>query len=326
MKKIIVLFFAILLGLLLSEFVLRFFDIVPYHLKNERSKIISTPKPLFSEDSILGYNYTPGNLCVTLNNELTYQISIDKNRIRINPYSKPENLNKIAIFGCSFFAGMGVNDNEVLSAQLQLLLNKYNVVNYSIPGHGMATQYIQLKNLIEKGAKPEFAIFEIASFHLHRNPGAKSYVKDFVTIDDVPLQFIRSQFDKENDLRFELMKIKKPYLGIRKYSALVNVINSTINKFEYSQDYLMNMQLALMDSAYNISVSNDITPIFILITKDDISDKIGQFLQDKNYPFIISEVNYNTEDYNLSPYDAHPNALAHKIYASEIYNYISNHY
>ena len=136
---------------------------------------------MFAADPEYGYRYAPGIFDVTLNEAMTYRLSIDSaTRARVNPFATRNDsasMPEIHLFGCSFFAGFGVSDSDVVSAQLQLLVNPHNkVVNYSIPGHGMTTQLRLLRQSIERGQAPAIAVFSIASFHLHRNPATYSFI------------------------------------------------------------------------------------------------------------------------------------------------------
>lgn len=285
----------------------------------DQQKIITLPSPMFTEDSLLGYNYLPGKKSVTLNHSLEYKINIDEDRKRNNPFYV-KSRNPIAIFGCSFFGGMGIDDNYVLSSQLQKMTNNFSISNYSIPGHGMTSQYLILKEKI-KEKDISYGIFEIASFHLHRNVGAYLFVKNFNKFNDVPLKYVISE-KIENNLKFKILNIKNKLCFLEKQSALFYAVKKTLKTFEYSEKYLLDVQTALMDSTYNLSIENNVKPLFVVITKDKITNKIVQHLKENNYPYIISNVDYNDDDYNLNPHDQHPNEKAHKKYAEEIYEYI----
>ena len=134
MKKIIYPVFLILFVLLLSEASLRLLGYLPYQPPEIGNKIISKPTPIFRADPVYGYAYNRESMEVTLNGVLTYPLTIDpETGARVNPYAPKDTVNaipEIHIFGCSFFAGFGVNDSQVVSSWLQLLAqDQFRVVN-----------------------------------------------------------------------------------------------------------------------------------------------------------------------------------------------------
>lgn len=324
MKPFIKIFLFLIILILFSEVALRISGFEALTNKKESSKILSTPSPLFVGDSLLGYKNRIGKTKVTLNQSLEYYITIDTIGNRVNEYFNHQKENSLYIFGCSFFGGMGVNDHQVLSSFLSKKLAKFSVYNFSIAGHGMTSQYLKLKTLHQKEYNLEWAVFEIASFHLIRNVGAYNYVKNFFKITDAPMNFVVAKKEK-NQLQFQKIDINKKIHWPERTSAVFHELKKLIKQIEYSEKYLLDVQTALMDSTYNLSIENNVKPLFVVITKDEITDKIVHHLEINNYPYIISSVDYNNSAYNLSPYDEHPNEKAHKQYAEEIYEYICKH-
>lgn len=314
-------------SLVLAEVVLRIAGYRPYSPSAGGNKISAEPSPLFCPDSVFGYNYCPGKFTVTLNGTLTYRLSIDTaDRVRQLPDSllaKGDNLPAVHIHGCSFFAGMGVNDNEVLSAHLQRLLGtQHYVVNRAIPGHGMTTQLRQLQQSIVQGRAPLVAVFSLASFHLHRNPGAADYLNRFQVIKDRPMQFLCSELDCDGRVRFFIKDVTPELLPGASQSALLHLLGSMRDRHSSDVDEQFRLQLALIDSAHALAVQHGSVPVFLLITNDEISTRMVQHAQQRGYHLLRSSVDYNNPDYNLMPHDGHPNASAHLTYAREIFAFM----
>lgn len=324
MKPFIKIFLFLIILILFSEVSLRISGFEALTNKKESSKILSTPSPLFVVDSLLGYKYRIGKTKVTLNQSLEYYITVDTIGNRVNEYFNPQKENSLCIFGCSFFGGMGVNNHQVLSSFLSKKLAEFSVYNFSIAGHGMTSQYLKFKTLHQKEYNSEWAVFEIASFHLIRNVGAYNYIKNFFKIADAPMNFVVTKKEKDN-LQFQKIDINKKIHWLERKSILFHEVKKLVKQIEYSEKYLLDVQTALMDSTYNLSIENNVKPLFVVITKDEITNKIVQHLKENNYPYIISNVDYNDDDYNLNPHDQHPNEKAHKKYAEEIYEYICKH-
>jgi hypothetical protein len=315
--------FSLIVALILAEGALRLLGYLPYKEPEPSNKITSIPGPLFCSDSILGYRNCSGKFQVTLNGDLTYSWSIDSadgwRTVPNNTVFTNANAPEIHIHGCSFFAGMGVNDDEVLSAYLQQLVGtNFRVVNKSIPGHGMTTQLRQLQQAVENDRKPAVAVFSIASFHLPRNSGAPEYLNKFQVIKDRPMQFLCSKRGKDGKIQFFVKKVAPDLLFGARHLATAHLLGDVFDYYSASKTEQLQLQLLLMDSAYSLASQNSIQPLFVLLTKDEYSTSIITHAKFKGYEVIQSEVDYNNTEFNLMPHDGHPNARAHKAYAYEV--------
>ncbi len=315
--------FSLIVALILAEGALRLLGYLPYKEPEPSNKITSIPGPLFCSDSILGYRNCSGKFQVTLNGDLTYSWSIDSadgwRTVPNNTVFTNANAPEIHIHGCSFFAGMGVNDDEVLSAYLQQLVGtNFRVVNKSIPGHGMTTQLRQLQQAVENDRKPAVAVFSIASFHLPRNSGAPEYLNKFQVIKDRPMQFLCSKRGKDGKIQFFVKKVAPDLLFGARHLATAHLLGDVFDYYSASKTEQLQLQLLLMDSAYSLASQNSIQPLFVLLTKDEYSTSIITHAKSKGYEVIQSEVDYNNTEFNLMPHDGHPNARAHKAYAYEV--------
>lgn len=318
-------FLLFLTTYLLLEIFLRCYGYSPINPSQNEEKIKCTPPPLFQFHPDYGYVYEPGNKKVTLNRSLSYTLNVNEAGFRTNPHAvcSPQRAS-IAVFGCSFFGGMGVNDDEVVSAHLQRLVGDTCVYNYAIPGHGMNMQLLKLQDLIENEQKPEIAVFELASFHLIRNPGGFNFVKNFADIRDRPSYYLCSELSGDDKLNFFLKDINENLCFLDYWSAAYHLLKVKFYANQFKDEYLLDLENSLIQEAYSICNDYGVVPVFMLITKDDLSSSIGNFLESKNIPFIISSVNYQSDEFNLNPHDQHPNAFAHKRYALEIFDFIKN--
>jgi len=324
MKKIAVLFFSLMVSLVLAEVVLRILGMEPTK-KSSSARIRSSPKSLFEEDSVFGYTNATGNYEVTLNNRLVYTLTIDSLHARVAPGLLERKSPILAVYGCSFFAGMGVNDTNVLSYYLQQKTNDFRVINYAIPGHGMTSQFLQIKQQAESTNPPKVAIFSVASFHLQRNPGAVVFLKNFNSITNAPVRFVKAYFEADSLLRTKVMNVPPGGCFFSEKSSLAALISNAVGKREYSDSYQLELQLCLMDSAYAICRSKKIFPLFVMITNDEMSNKIFSYCKRRHYNIIRSGVDYKNDKFNLMPEDGHPNVYAHGLYADEIYSYLRKH-
>ena len=325
MKKLITFLVVLVLILGIVEGMLRLLGKTPNRYAPESVHIQSEPTSLFQVDTILGYNYAIGQKKITINQSLEYDIQVNKNGLRNNPFYEKSAFG-IYLFGSSFFAGMGVDDDEVVSAQLQDIMKKngytVSVENYSIPGHGMPSEYQRLNELSAK-EDTIWAVFEVASFHLERNAGAYLFVKNFSKFNDVPMQYLIAEL-RDKHLVLRMLDVSSKISFVETKSALVYELKKIVKQQEFSREYLLQLELALIDSVYALCQEKNINPLFVNISHDDVSREITNHLLGNDYPFIISEVDYNLDEFNLNPYDQHPNAYAHERYALEIFDFIKN--
>lgn len=330
MRILFIAVLSLLLSLGMAEVMLRLAGHAPYSEPVASDKITTVPGPMFCVDSVYGYTNCAGRFDVTLNGSLTYRLTIDSaDRSRQLPDSLAvpgDSLDEVHVHGCSFFAGMGVNDDEVLSARLQRLLGaNHRVVNRAIPGHGMTTQLRQLQQSITQGRVPQVAVFSLASFHLHRNPGAADYLNRFQVIRDRPMQFLCSELGSDGQVRFFIKDVEQQLLPGARHSALLHLLGTTLVNHASNKEAQLRLQLALMDSAHALAAEHGVFPIFMVITEDEISIRMAQHAQGQGYPLLRSSVNYDDTDYNLMPHDGHPNARAHSTYAYEVYSMMGHH-
>lgn len=303
---------------------LRLAGFTPYRNDTANSKITSVPEPLYVEHPVWGYAPAPGKYEVTLNDNLKYLLTIASDGSRWHPAYPSDSAERINIFGCSFFAGMGVDDTAVVSAYLQLILENYAIRNFSIPGHGLTTQYLQFKKQIAEGTKPKVAVFSIASFHLLRNTGSFRYLTNFGSIRSAPVSYPFAEIQPD-ELHFAIKKAIPPFPQLASASSFYTQLLVAADKFYYSDDYLMQLHHALADSIYQLASQHGVHPLFIVLTKDAASKTMEEYYAKQGYPFLQSAVDYQETGMNLMPVDGHPNARAHRLYAAEIAEYIMRH-
>jgi len=326
MKKRLFAFILFLIIGLSTEMILRLQGFSPSPGKSSPPKIIASPSPVFQFDSLLGFAQKPGDYTITLNGTLAYQLGIDSAGSRKIPGLYPPQENKIGLYGCSFWAGMGVNDNQVLSYFLQQKTDSFHIQNMAIPGHGMTSEYLLLKDQIRRKTAPRIAVFSMASFHLIRNPAGYAHTKNFGKIPDGPAFFPAAYYTDNNTLATKIIRVPEKYRPGATFSAGLNALYNILDQHEYSPEWLLKLQLDLMDSTFSLCRKEGIEPLFVLITRDDISEKIYQHGLSGNYPMLWSDVNYKDNRFHLYPHDGHPNAAAHQLYAEEIYQYIQKRY
>lgn len=310
-----------LLVIVATELSLRIVGFNPYGQVHKERSVETKPSKLFVTDSILGYTCQQGAFEVILNRKLAYKVRIEQDGSRYNPYNSANCAKKMNVYGCSFFAGMGVDDEEVLSAQLNKANTGLCIANYSIPGHGLTAQFLQFKRHVQNSRKPDCAVFSIADFHLPRNVGAFSYLRSFGNIHDAPVLYPVARLSQSGALSFSRVPVVPGSEAIARKSALYTEIIDIIDKQKWTEPYQYKVYRALCDSIATYAEQNSIQYLFHVITTDNNTKQMITHLKSHKYPHIVSKVDYKNSKLNLMPADGHPNAYAHQQYAKEISEY-----
>ena len=138
--------FAIMFALILSEIVVRVFDVGP-----EFNPVYSKNYKL-SDNQILGYELVENS-----SDRDGFFINADGLRDKEYSLDKPENVFRIAVIGDSITFGLGVNQGLTYAKFLERLLNKYNhtntifeIINFGVTGYNSSQIVEQVKSKVLK--------------------------------------------------------------------------------------------------------------------------------------------------------------------------------
>ncbi|WP_432190865.1 hypothetical protein [Streptomyces sp. bgisy027] len=101
---------------------------------------------MFQPDSVLGWSHVEGTQAVHPSFEFRARYKIDGSGRRETGYSGKSS--KVAILGCSWAFGHGVNDDETFAARL-FRDQSVPVHNYACMGYGPAQAYLQLLHRVD---------------------------------------------------------------------------------------------------------------------------------------------------------------------------------
>jgi len=129
------------------------------------------------DDPLLGYRGVPCSATVHRASLLPDNIplyaasySMDENGFRVVPQSDGPKTAHLAMFGCSFTFGEGVNDDETLPAQVACLQPDVAVHSFALCGYGIGQATLQMQtgatDLIQES--PGAAVYLFIGNHLNR--------------------------------------------------------------------------------------------------------------------------------------------------------------
>lgn len=310
---------VLLLILPCAELAARLIGWRPY--ENIDYSVQATPESWIIGDSILGLRLNPGVYSLTLDSTIHFLVTHSESGTRkvVAPH---DNSKKVAVFGCSFTYGYGVNDDKVFTNVLQKMHPEVCFTNYAVPGYGTIQSLLQLEKL-DKDAPPDYAILVYSAVHPERNALANSYRRA-----------LKIGFSNSNNAVDAIMKNAKiPFRGItskktlyspwnelyshwmgRDRFAIVHALQSTMEK-EIEVNDQIRITSELLIEFILLCENSSIVPIIVNLDDREFMDKYV-LKADK----IVIDIDFdftNPEITNL-PYDSHPNSIGHEKIANKI--------
>lgn len=219
--------------------------------------------------------------------------------------------------------GTALNDNETMAWILQEKLDDYKVVNYGIGSRGLITFYKYLENALKENKKPTLAVFNFGSFQFFRSldlPVKISWLQTghFVDVNengDFVVNFIKESRKKSLFMRGLSKMSQKSLLFNWVNNRVINYLNENIKSKE------LEITSWILDKIVNLCRENNIQLLFT-----DIGWEKSKFLYDytkqNKVDYLYLGVRNDTKEYNLLPYDGHPNAKCNVIYTKKLHQYL----
>lgn len=287
-----------------------------------------------------GFGLNEGVFDITVCRKLKYKVSHQKGLFQANRSTSflprdTSNKKEIALVGCSFTYGMGVDDEETFPFLLQSALTDCRVYNLGVPGYGTIQSLLILEALIEQGQSPDFFIYNYLDFHDERNVLSKEFVeklsleyelkskKEKIKQENSVFPYVR--FNDQNDLDFlekELGKRSLP-LSLRKYSAIINTWVYAQNKKLDKTYRAKEATKLLIQKMSELCQQHNIHFILSELKKNEGDNSMQDFCQQSNINYFDLSVDYAQKKlYTNYPYDSHPNAKAHELHYNKLLKFM----
>lgn len=328
-KRILAVLIIPLLVLLALELILRCLGYTPYQLPE--FSFTSEPKWCFDKDS-LGVVPVPGTYLVNLNGlEHTVTHGADHNRITSFGGGSEASEPKIFLYGCSYTYGQGVNDKNTYPFLLQQKDTVHRVVNLSRPGYGTIQALIHLKKSIADSASPDIVVINYAGFHEERNVLAKSYMyklyAGYQLMDAEPESMVYPKTILVNDsLKIECRNIVDAFkpLCFRKQSALINLADKSLAFSEQKELKQLSCTKQIFRQIHALCNEHKIELVIADIESNPDSEIMKNFCESIELDYVDISPDFSAGEYRNLPYDNHPNAKAHEVYAEKLFEYLKN--
>lgn len=216
----------------------------------------------------------------------------------------------VAVYGCSFTFGAGVNFDETFCSRLQTAFAVWRIENHGVSGYAGQRNLIQLeRNARWSGA--EYVTFCWIPDHLRRNVAAINIVQRTSVLAPAGAQqrpFPRAVISPDGSLAYRKIKFPRP-----------DLVGIDLSDFLPDPYYLDLVAAKIFQRAHQIVVEAG-GSFFVTTLRGELSRGLASSLEQGGIPVV--DASLSGEQYWLSPDDAHPNAAAHQIYAERIGNYL----
>ena len=227
--------------------------------------------------------------------------------------SKLNDVYRIAVVGDSFTMPAGVEINKSYHSRLEEQLNKeqpeeyYQFINFGVGGYSLR-QYLAIIKFKVKKYNPDLIIVGFCGENDHVVYPDKIF-KEPYKVKSTKNSFYRS---------FVLDKLRNI---INNNSPSINLVDFTENEKKYMTGIFSEMK------AFSIETH---TPIIIVYLNTRYNqryvDNLEKLVIDKGLKFLNASSPFATKDmsdYMIYPTDSHPNLDANKIFAEELYQYLT---
>jgi hypothetical protein len=328
-KKITPILFTTAVVLLATEAIVRLFGFTPHAPSS--TKLVAEPPGALSAHPQYGLALKPGTYKVTINEGLKYRATHLPDRSRLTlPVSDTSLQKEIAFYGCSFTYGMGVDDEETFPALVQQALPKYQTKNYSCPAWSSLHALLVMKKQFEKGVRPDVAVLGYTSLQDARNQlsGIQQKYWREAMFGNAPEAAQKANFPYAFFEKAQLNVEYKPFLEfsqrwwLSRYSAAVFRLENAISNILFGFTDKYELTEAIIRKIDTLCRENYIRFIVVALDKGDSTEKLEGFCKKAQIEFVDATLDISDQQFNLQPYDSHPNQKAHRSYAKRIVAYL----
>ena len=244
----------------------------------------------------------------------------------------------LILSGCSFTYGMGVSDSLTYPYLLQSALKNHKVINAGVPAYGSLQTLLLLQKLLENDIRPKTLIYHYLDFHPERNVLSRSFKQ--LLLEESRLgkgakdklrrraRFPYGESSKDSlrlIVRYAELDNKNRFYFLRSWSALINQLEYVYTQFYKEEKNAQKItELALLEIQKHCQ-QNKIDFIIAIMKEDNPSvPSIQPFCQQHQITTVDLRLDYTDTQLLNAPYDGHPNAKAHQLFADKMVQFLQN--
>lgn len=216
-------------------------------------------------------------------------------------------------YGCSFTFGTAIPDEETFCSVLQTMFPTWRVENHGVGGYSTLQNLIQLER-DSRWSAADYVTFCWIPHHLLRSAGDPSWLQLLVdrnkNREDAQgsLKFPRASLDSDGKLQYRSIKFPR-----------ADLLGIDLRDFTPDPYYLDLICFHLLKRAAEVVKQNG-GHFFVTTLDGHFSDQLKTRLDTEGIPVVDASV--HGREYTCLPDDPHPNALANRIFAEKIRDYL----
>jgi hypothetical protein len=318
--------------LLLGEGLLRLFGWGPV----PSYRVVSHPQQHLAIHPEWGFQLREGAFSVTINDSLTYQSTqrpTDWGVCRVSsPAPSQDDRPVLVLSGCSFPYGMGVEDSESYPFLVQQQWPQLRVINAGIPAHGTLQSLLRLRAALAEGHQPHAFVYHYLDSHQHRNLLSRSFAQLLrveTRLRDAQdtlraVRFPRGRMVGEKQLDIQAVEVTfHPLFGkAREWSALANQLEELYSRLLHSRTQAEAVTRACIREMQRLCEAEGIFFAVAILSEDPKRPFMQQLCQEEGLLHLDLTVDYTDPSYFNWPYDGHPNAGTHRLYAQRLTSFL----
>lgn len=267
---------------------------------------LSVPHPVFGRFSNTGtFDVTISVPKTTIPYHFRVVTDADGYRTTSDPAERFAGRPEVWVFGCSFTWGMPLDNQDTYPWLLQDDLADCRVRNLGVYAYGNHHALLQLRELLkdDSEAVPKVAVFAYCSFHRKRNVAAPSWLR------------------LENSIRKQPEEMRYPRASLKGGQLEIELVSYDAPQADRdpTEEQTNQVTLAIFREIRELCRSRGIRPIVAVQTHAGATDTVPEGCRDElGFTMVDMVVDVGDPRFNVLPYNSHPNAAAHRIYADRL--------
>lgn len=311
-------FVSIIIGLILSECLLRIFGCPPWRYKSKDANEPTTHAP----DLVLGWQNKEGNYVVPPwhPSGKSIHMCFQENGQRRTGVASTNTGDEIVIVGGSYTQGWGVSDNETYSWKLQQEYPCFKIVNYGTGGYGSYQSLLVLEKELPHMASPKFVLYGFIDHHEVRNVAHHAWLSVLSALSrrgHVNVPFATLNANSRLVRHPPEAYISLPY---RESLSLIHTIEQAYMKIKTWRRFRQRRKVTEEILIQMNKVSKEYGASFIVVllsTRDHVKNSYMDFFEQVNIQFIDSSIYPITKEMRV-PGEGHPNGTLHALWVRQI--------
>jgi hypothetical protein len=281
---------------------------------------------LFQPHPTLGYAHRPGAFTVR-EGALAFRMTHGPDALRITHPPRPGPAGPgLWIFGCSFTHGWSVDDEETYPWLVQEAFPRAEVVNFGVSGYGTLQAWIQLEEALAVRPPPAAAVVAYGSFHDDRNTFARERRKIIVPWNRLgPLSQPAARLDRSGALRVGLEPFTFREVPGMRSLALAHLLERAFSRAESRWLRGPEVTRALLDRFAARASEAGVRFVLAGVYADAATRETLAWNEARGRLGVDLAVDVDDRRFNNLPWDPHPSASAHRVYAGRLARFLREH-